>query len=423
MGLALRRDFLLVVPATGEAEPKLEAVAGWFARPAVVRPDLAWLSETGAWSAIAPKAGSPAPRYERFVDDAYDRWLADREAVRAYGFLNFGDWYGETLWSWGNNEYDAAFAHYSEFLRGGRPGWATLAAEAARHTADVDTCNWAVDAAREGGQYMHMPGHAGGYLPPLFRSKMGGSTMAPSHTWVEGLVLHYLLTGDEPVRETLDLTAAWLIRGDGPFGLDRFDFTNLRECGWHLTHLCALARLTDDPRYLNAGWIVVERVLDRQDEGGGWDHLLTLSHCACPPPRHRGEAGFMAGVLLSGLRRFHELTGDARVAAAIVRGARWLIASTYDRERRGFRYTSCPEKPGPSAEYTIPVLDGIAYAFALDGDPALGAVVASGLDALGGDWGNLDHLGLGKLLCWQSRFAPSILATWQRPVLPATPGG
>ncbi|MGN6563489.1 MAG: hypothetical protein ACTHMU_12605, partial [Thermomicrobiales bacterium] len=412
-GLALRRDLLLAF-LDAKDEATSAAIQAWFTQPPLVRPALDWLNATGALSPLAPKAGSPAPRYEALVDAAYADWLADREHTRAYGFLNFGDWYGESLWSWGNNEYDAAFTHYSEFLRGGAPGWAALAGQAAQHLTDVDTCNSSANPAQVGGQYMHMPGHAGGYLPPYFRSKIGGSKMLHSHMWVEGPVLHYLLTGDEYTHETVLHTAAWLIQGTGPVGLDHYDFTNLRECGWHLIHLSAIARLTADPRYTNAARLIIERVLERQGVNGGWDHLLTLSHCACPPPRHRGEAGFMAGILLAGLRRWHELTGDARIAEAIVRGAHWLIASTYDVASGHFRYTSCPKKRTPGFEYMIPLLEGLAYAYALQADEQLGAILTRGFAALGAQRENLGHSGFGKALCWQTRFVPIALACWQR---------
>jgi hypothetical protein len=235
-------------------------------------------------------------------------------------------------------------------------------------------------------------------------------------------VLHYLLTGDESVRDTLARTGEWLVGGTGPAGLDHYDFHNLREAGWHLTHLCGIARLTDDPRSLNAASIIVERVLERQGENGGWDHLLTLSHCACPPPRHRGEAGFMVGVLLSGLRRFHELTDDERVAACIVRGAHWLIASTYDEDRGLFRYTTCPKKRQPDPEYTVPVLDGLVYANTLAPDSKLSAIIERGFDDLGLMRGRLGHLGFGKALCWQTRFVPTVLAYWSLRTWPGLPG-
>ena len=126
-GMALQRQLLLAFPED-EDDAGLDQIDAWFTRPPIVRPDLAWLNATGALGPIAPKSGSPVPQYEAMVDEAVAGWLADRRQTRAYGFLNFGDWYGESAWSWGNNEYDAPFAHYLEFLRGGDSAWHTLAA-------------------------------------------------------------------------------------------------------------------------------------------------------------------------------------------------------------------------------------------------------------------------------------------------------
>lgn len=256
-GMALSSEILL---AWG---PRDEALLAWFEEPPAVRPTLEWLNACNALAPLAAKDTGVLDRYERALDAGYEQWIADREIRRQYGWLNFGDWYGESAWSWGNNEYDPPFAHYCEFLRGGDPRWFILGAEAARHLTDVDTVNFSTDATQVGAQYTHMPGHAGGYLPPYFRSKMRGSSSVPSHTWVEGSVLHYLLTGDENLRESLDRTAQWLIASglkDYAGGIQHYDFANCRECGWHLIHLTALARMSAAPRYLNAAALIVERV-------------------------------------------------------------------------------------------------------------------------------------------------------------------
>ena len=69
---------------------------------------------------------------------------------------------------------------------------------------------------------------------------------------------------------------------------------------------------TDDPFYLNAARIVVDRVLERQTPDGGWDRQLVPGHCS-DMPRHHGNAGFMVGVLMSGLKYYAEATDDQRV--------------------------------------------------------------------------------------------------------------
>ena len=428
-GQALTSEIVVGLPSSPE---EFQSTAAWVEQPAVVRPTIDWLNQSQALSPICGKGSSPLPRYERAVDQACGEWLRERQNLRQYGFLNFGDWYGESGWSWGNNEYDPPFAHYQEFLRGGKAEWSVLAAEGVRHLVDVDTCNYSSDRAQVGGQYGHMPGHAGGYLPPYFRSKVGSSCMFYSHSWVEGPILHYLLSGDESVRESLTRIGEWMLAGRSRGviggsvvverqGLDAYDYGQLRDASWHLIHLCALARWSDDPRFMNAAHLVAARILERRTPEGGWERLLTEGHCFSGPPRTRGEASFMVGVCLSALRRYHELTGDESVATAIVEGARWLVDNTYDRDARHFRYTSSPTRGSVGPAHTEQVIEGLVYALSLRSDPALADIVHRALDTLGRERRAADPLsrgasgastarGVGPSLCHETRYVPTMLA-------------
>lgn len=400
-GLALTSDILLDF----EGDTR---VLDWLEAPPLARPTTDYLNSTRALPPIGARHDSPSPSYESLTDRALQSFVDDREEHRAYGQLNFGDWYGESGWSWGNNEYDSAYCGYSEFLRGGDAGWAVWAGQAARHLADVDTVNSSSDATRIGGQAMHIPGHLGGYLPPFFRSKMRGTNLIPSHTWVEGPLLHWLLTGDEAAGESLGKTRDWLLQARF---FDAYDFTNAREAGWHLIHLCALAWL-DDPAALNAASILVARVLERQAPGGGWVRMLTDSHCGCGYPRCRGEAGFMVGVLLSGLMRYYRHTSDPAVADAIVGGARWLIANTYDHDSGYFRYTSCKNRTlGGKFQCTQWVLEGLSAAWTISGDAEIGGYLQRGLNVIGRFPVGIGHSGMGKAMAQQMRYVPSILAS------------
>ena len=78
----------------------------------------------------------------------------------------------------------------------------------------------------------------------------------------------------------------------------------------------------------------------------------------------------MVGVLLTGLRRFYELTHDMRVAEAIVGGAQWLIDKTYVPEAGQFRYTSCPNRAGPAGASAL-VVEALAEAYMFAQDPRL----------------------------------------------------
>ncbi|MFW6163210.1 MAG: hypothetical protein ACODAJ_10615, partial [Planctomycetota bacterium] len=83
-----------------------------------------------------------------------------------------------------------------------------------------------------------------------------------------------------------------------------------------------------------------------------------------------GNAGFMVAILLSGLKYYHDVTGDQRAKEAIIRGAHYLLDECYSDEVHGFRYTSCPKtryRPGASPL----MVEGIARACVWTKDPRL----------------------------------------------------
>ena len=414
-GMALSSEILLDFGS----DPS--AAFDWLEGGIVARPDIDYLNATGALNPIGTREDSLLPNYEELADLALRSFHEDREHFRAYGQVNYGDWYGESAWSWGNNEYDPAYVGYSEFLRGGEPGWAVWAADSARHLADVDTVNYSSDPSEIGGQAMHIPGHLGGYLPPYFRSKMSGTKSGPAHMWVEGPLLHYLLTGDEVVFESLSKTKDWLIQRRR---LDHYDYTSARDSGWHLIHLSMLALALDDPDCLNAATIIVERVLERRTPGGGWDRMLGEPHCGCGYPRCSGEAGFMICVLVSGLKRYHHLTGRADVAEAIIGGARWLIRETFDHASGNFRYTSCENRSlGGNYQCTQWAMEALAAGWELSGDSEIGEMLRRGLASIGQYPARIGHLGMGKAMSQQMRYVPTILASLAKRSLEEIDGG
>jgi hypothetical protein len=158
--------------------------------------------------------------------------------------------------------------------------------------------------------------------------------------------------------------------------------------------LAAAYHATGDPYYLNAAKIVVEYVLATQDieprplpeyqqkgrkpyQLGGWSRMMVPGHCECEP-RHRGNAGFMIAVLLTGLKDYYDVTGDERVKKAIIRGAHYLLDETYSDEVHGFRYTSCPNtrySPGASPL----MVEGVARAYVWTRDERFGRVLTEAL--------------------------------------------
>lgn len=375
-----------------------------------------WYADSGAFGelTVADPQRAVVSDYDKKVTDTFDAYLKNRERNREFGQFNFGDWWGERIINWGNIEYDTQHAFFLQFARSGDRRFLQAGDEAETHNRDVDTVHYHAKPDRVGCVYAHCIGHVGDYLsqsPLPGRNQgtaRGGFTV--SHTWCEGHMEHYFLTGD---RRSLE-TGLKIADHYGFWRMMNYDFSNCRDSGWHLILTMAVYRATGDPFYLNAARIIVERVLERQTpnakfntQGGGWRRMMVPGHCLCEPA-HYGNAGFMVGVLLTGLKWYHLETGDPRVARSITMGAHFLIDDMWEEGVGGFRYTSCPvSSKGPWSNFLL--FDGIGYAYRLSQkagkpDAKLARHLAKGTDPAIGAMS-----GMGKSFSQFIRVAPHFL--------------
>jgi len=331
-----------------------------------------WYADSGAFGEIAVADAGRAiiGEYDKKVTETLERYLENRERVGEFGMFNFGDWWGERAINWGNIEYDTQHALFLQFIRSGDARFLRAGDEAETHNRDVDTVQWHTRPDRIGCAYAHCIGHVGDYLAksPLPGRNQGTAAghFSVSHTWCEGHIEHYFLTGD---RRSLE-TALKIADHYDTYRMANYDFSNCRDSGWHLILTMAAYRATGDPFYLNAARIIVARVLERQTpvakfntKGGGWRRMMVPGHCLCEPA-HYGNAGFMVGILLTGLKWYHLETGDPDVSKSIIMGANFLIDDMWCEDVKGFRYTSCPvSSKGPWSNFLL--FDGIAYAYRL----------------------------------------------------------
>jgi hypothetical protein len=389
-----------------------------FQRPPLATAPGAWYCGSKAFYDIAPRDVEKFSLYEEAVDKNIKRYLERRQQQRDFGMLNYGDWYGERGSNWGNVEYDTQHACFLEYIRSGNPDAFFLGEATELHNRDVDTVQGGDDLGRVGAVYVHQMCHVGDYydrgVPGTLGFPRGGFTV--SHAWVEGHFDHYFLTGDRRSFETGCAVTDFFTRKQ----LGRpYDFSTCRTPGWHLIMLCAAYAATNDPYYLNAAKVVVECVLEMQEQHprplpdyqavgrkpfqvGGWSRMMVPGHCRCEP-RHRGNAGFMVAILLSGLKYYHDVTGDPRVKDAIIQGAHYLLDETYSDDTQGFRYTSCPEMPYRPG--TTPLMaEGIARAYLWTGDERFRRVLTEALPrGAGGS-------SYGKGFSMYYRAAPRVLA-------------
>jgi hypothetical protein len=325
-----------------------------------------------------PQPAGIVSLYDAAFARSFDAYLTNREKNREYGMLNFGDWWGEREINWGNSEYDTQHAFFLQFVRTGDFRYFRAAEEVEWHNRDVDAVHYHTDKTRLGGVYLHCVGHTGDCYPesPVPGKGIPQGRMSVSHTFIEGHLDYYFFTGD---RRSFDTARSTADRYD-TLETRNYDFTNCRNPGWHLILTMAMHNATGDRFYLNAAKIIVDRVLERQTSDGGWQRQLVPGHCNCPPPRHRGNAGFMVGVLMSGLKKYYDATADEHVAQSIEKAARFLVADLWTPAVSGFRYTSCPRtQPGTGSNFLL--FEGIVFAYERTQDPKLRAVLLAGTDA------------------------------------------
>ncbi len=376
---------LFLVPHTGGLTDNLRQAAVVFQEPliAVCTPER--YCQSGVFGDILPATAGRSPEYERICDRVYTAYTGTRDSQRAYGMLNFGDQWGERKVNWANGEYDHHHAFLMQFIRTGERRWYFLGEQAARHAIDVDTCH---HGPRLGGEWIHSMGHTGGYFTEQYEGNgIPGGGFTPSHTWTEGFCDWYALSGDPTAAANAALVADHY---DGAY-LNNYDYGNCRDNGWHLLLTMAAYRATNDPYYLNAARIIVERTLERQTPGGGWHRQMVPGHCL-DFPRHRGEANFMLGVLANGLEEYYRDIPDPRVAEAVIGGAAQAVKEMWVPAVDGFRYTSCPNMTGYTANNDM-TAEVLFFAYRLGGDPQFGEIAMRAMAAAFRDGiGSIAHL-------------------------------
>lgn len=318
---------------------------------------------SAVWGAMTPRQADAFTCYEKNVDQAFDQFTKRRETTREYGFFNFGDWYGERTWNWGNVEYDTGFALAIHFLRTGEQRLLDRAEEAVGHNGDVDTTHYDANPGNVGRPFCHCVGHTGGYYPSDFRD-MGGFNNGPrdvGHTWCRGHFLLWNLTGNERFREAGEAVGHF----QAAVAPRSLSIGNHRDGGWTLVGAIGAYQGTGDPYYLNGARVMVDRVLDKQLPSGQWGHHIW--ECRDEYPIPWGCKPFMTGVILHALAIFDRTEPTPRVQDAIRRGADYLWRKTYVQDQHGFIYAEAPRFQGKGGVWTMTLVgDGLAYACRLD---------------------------------------------------------
>ena len=276
-----------------------------------------------------------------------------------------------------NNEYDTAHVYAMFFLRHREPIQWWAAEACTLHTMDVDTCHRAVEMEHmpdirfmQGCQYRHGYQHVGSI------QEVGGKFHTHghgSHTFLQGVIDYYHLTGDRRARDIAVAT------GIGLGHMAQFYEWGLqRNTGWGLLVMASVYDFEPHEEILKGANAMIDRLYNQ----------LGLT------PDGEGDA--FAGEAISdrhvnlgtrGLIRWHQVTGDERCRKLIL-----AIMESY--VKRGFLEEGLPYAGStPDARYPTKSgqgfanLESLAYAYRLTGDRRF---VEAGLGALchAVDWMN-----------------------------------
>lgn len=289
-----------------------------------------WYSKTGTW----PGIDLPEPQLDARYAQMLQNVLASRDADREYGYSNYGDWFGERVRNWGNNEYDTAHGYFTAFVRTGNREFFRLGAAAARHQGDVDLLHVYGDPRHVGGNFVHGIGHSGSPdLPTAYWSfsvKHGASVTARNgHTWVRGMCDFWQLSGDARVGDCVLLAGEQILRQSRmQKGMEK----QTRRTAWPQVALCSLYSTFPDPAYLTGSAKYAAMHAREQHKDGGWP--TTIARLG---EDVQGDTAFMFGLAAYAMCRHHELTGDPVTAQSLIAAARRIYA-VYDHNTRGVPY-------------------------------------------------------------------------------------
>jgi hypothetical protein len=305
--------------------------------PVVAVIDRDWHFHTGAIQGASAANDHSFDNYDRQMREAVKEHLMFKARQREFGFLNYGDWFGERSRNWGNNEYDLAHGMFVHFIRTGNRDAARLASAAAQHQADVDIVQAYPDPYYIGANAQHGVGHTGTNYQHVDRGSWThrydySYTAENGHTWSQGMVEEWLLNGNARVMSSalkLGEHICWfMVPNFKQLG------SHERSGGWSMTALMGLYNGINDPLYLDSAAKIAKLAMDEQnfEKGGAWPHVLPLAHAGGQKDAY-GNCPYLIGVLLEGLGKYHAVTGDPRAKKAIIAGAEWLVKAWSPNEQ------------------------------------------------------------------------------------------
>ena len=417
-GTSKTTEFFLSFYRASDSAGVPERLRGWLRAPHV-SVDPAWMAACEATGGFQPLDEARFPKSERMMSGFID-WLRRNIELGAwYGYHDWGDalvawdqgtddWRFYGRWGWCNSEWDPRHGVWVQYMRTGRADDFLLGEAMTRHSTDVDTCHYhPFRPYMVGGCFRHSVDHF-------------GDESCASHTFLDGWMDHYYLTGDLRTLEVIREAGEFLLRyrwTEDP----AYSFS-LRSIANALRGLLYVYEATGEERFKTRALAVYEVIARGQNDDGSWHKRFQVSTAerlsdqrpygmategttlavemgtAAPFTdaefrKLRGEArtthrvlpvseqkGYQTHYLMVGLELLHRLTNREDVAKVYLRAVDWF----------------CGRPDGPDAQKAIQERYGgvlcrhLGYAYRMTGDRNYLVIGQAVLKALieSQDWGD-----------------------------------
>ena len=315
------------------------APPSWYAETKAISPVMVEKRDWSDPNVLDPGLADGFKRYERLQEVKWNREVADDYGSGKHSLLTFRERGGKNgydqMYGWfnfGDIHWDAGFSslHYDwpwsmlfHFLRTGERGAFDIGADCARHRKDIDQCHTLTDP--RGGLQFYEKGEYHG----------NGEKMESSHTWVQGLLLYWALTGDQHAYES----ALEVGQGLHNYWDKWYDFKwpgvwGIRMAGWSVGNWAALYRYTGNPTYMDDAKLIAHSVVDQEKIDGGNGYVLE------PPYGDQTPVAQTTGHTGASMWEYYlETVGmddpDTDVKDYLLRMTDWLISEPHSLDAGG----------------------------------------------------------------------------------------
>lgn len=271
--------------------------------------------ESGLLGDLFPYSPTKYPMIERSLRNGFIEY----ESGVGRGMIDYGDTMGPGSGERGNftqnNAYDKSWVCYLLFLRSGERRYWQRGRSAALHTADIDVVHHSTRTPVEvGGVRIHGPNHV-----QYNAEGIAGSSVAPNHEWVEGLIMTYHLTGEERYLRLAEGMADHIIRARQAGWISpgyNAKWNGARNLAWPILLLAIVFDETGNVRYREEAAAIVRDLGSIQRENGSFP--ITIGPYVASAPLHETIA-------MEALGRYHAITKDPVAKHIYMKCAEYIV--------------------------------------------------------------------------------------------------